>query len=189
MMSLFLHICTGLGLALAAGIRPFTPALAAGGLASSNVLFDFRGTHYAFLQSGWFLLAVAACFFVCAILRPTVVVEAAASAGVALGGLMFAGVLAAHHDASWPGLLAGVLAAGVALYASRPVLAGASARLTDGASRLAVLLYADAVALLLAVVCWFAGPIALVALAFVGRLGWAQRARAQARFAALRVLR
>ena len=69
-MSLFLHICTGLGLALAAGIRPFTPAWLAGALASSNVLFDFRGTDYAFLQSAVFLLVVALIFVACAILRP-----------------------------------------------------------------------------------------------------------------------
>jgi hypothetical protein len=47
MTSLLLHICTGLGLALAAGIRPFTPALAVGGLAGAGVLSDFQATPYA----------------------------------------------------------------------------------------------------------------------------------------------
>jgi hypothetical protein len=188
-MSLFLHICTGLGLALAAGIRPFTPAWVAGALAGSNVLFDFRHTDYAFLQSAAFLLVVALLFVVCAMLRVRAVRELVATAGIALGGLLFAAVLAAHHDAAWPGLLAGVLAAALAQIASRPILAGASERLSDGAARFAVLLYADAAALVLAAACWFAGPLALVALAFLGRLAWGQRNRARARFAGLRVLR
>ena len=189
MMSLFLHICTGLGLALAAGIRPFTPALAAGGLASADALFDFRGTHYAFLQSGRFLLVVAVLFVVCAILKPHLVRELVAIAGIGLGGLLFAAVLRAHHDAAWPGLVAGALAAALAHATSRPVLDGARERLSDGRARFAVSLYADTAALLLAVACWFAGPLALVALAFFGRLGWAQRGRAQARVEGLRVLR
>jgi len=190
MMSLLLHICTGLGLALAAGIRPFTPALAAGGLAGAGVLARFRGTHYAFLASGTFLLVVAACFLVCALIRTPAVGELVATAGVALGGLLCAGVLAAHHEATWPGLAGGALAAGLALYASRPVLAGASARLADGGARLAVALYADAAALVLAVASWFAGPVALLALAFFGRLAWARRGRTSwSRLAGLRVPR
>jgi hypothetical protein len=189
MMSLFLHICTGLGLALAAGIRPFTPTLAAGGLAGADAVFDFRGTHYAFLQSGWFLLVVACLFVACAVLRPRLVRELVAIAGIALGGLLFAAVLAAHHEAAWPGLLAGALAAGLVHQISRPVLNGARERLSDGRAQFAVALYADTAALVLAVVCWFAGPVALLALACFGRLAWAQRARAQARFAGLRVLR
>jgi hypothetical protein len=188
-MSLFLHICTGLGLALAAGIRPFTPGLAAGALAAANVLFDFKGTDYAFLQSPAFLLVVALGFVACAILRRRAVRELVATAGIALGGLLFAAVLAAHHDAAWPGLAGGVLAGALAAFAARPILAGASARLSDRTARIAVLLYADAAALVLAAACWFAGPLALVALAFFGRLAWAQRNRASTRFAGLRVLR
>jgi Domain of unknown function (DUF4126) len=188
-MTLFLHICTGLGLALAAGIRPFTPALVAGALARGDVLFDFKGTHYAFLQSPWFLLVVALGFGACAILRGRATRELVATAGIALGGLLFAAILAAHHDAAWPGLIGGILAGGLATLASRPVLRGASERLADGAARFAVLLYADAAALVLAAACWFAGPLALVALAFLGRLAWVQRGKGPPRFAGLRVLR
>ena len=189
MMSLLLHICTGLGLALAAGIRPFTPSLAVGGLAGADVLSDFHATQYAFLQSGPFLLVVACLFVACAVLRPHLVRELVAVAAVALGGLLFAAVLAAHHDAAWPGLIAGALAAALAQQASRGVLNGARERLSDGRAQFAVALYADAAALLLALVCWFAGPLALLALAFFGRLRWAQWARAQRGFAGLRVLR
>jgi hypothetical protein len=189
MMSLFLHICTGLGLALAAGIRPFTPALAVGALAGSDAVLDFRATPYAFLQSGWFLLAVACLFVACAVLRPHIVRELVAIAGVALGGLLFAAVLAAHHDVAWPGLVAGAIAAGLVHQTTRPVLNGARERLSDGRAQFAVALYADAAALVLAVVCWFAGPVALLALAFFGRLARAQRLWSQARVASLRVLR
>jgi len=189
MTSLFLHICTGLGLALAAGIRPFTPALAAGALAAAHAGFGFEHTRYAFLASASFLLVVACLFVACAILRPRLVRELVAVAGIALGGLLFAAVLAAHGDSAWPGLLGGALAAALAHQTSRVVLNGARDRLDDGRARFAVSLYADTAALLLAVVCWFAGPLSLVALAFFCRLAWAQRARLSASFAGLRVLR
>src|ERR1700689_4888504 len=99
-MSLFLHIATALGLALAAGIRPFLPALA------------------------------------------------------------------------WPGRIAGAAGALLAQLASRPVLEGASARLEDNAARYAVTLYADAVALILALLAWFVPPFSLLALAFFVSLLW-----------------
>jgi len=188
-MSLVLHICTGLGLALAAGIRPFTPALAAGALARADAGLSVRATHYAFLQSGWFLLAAALAMGVFFAIRAPVAREVVATIGVALGGVLFAAVLAAHHDAVWPGLIAGVLAAGLALSVSRPVFAGASARL-EGAAAAAVALYADAVGLVLAIASWFAGPVALVALVFFAALAWRRRERTLARLGGgLRVLR
>ena len=188
-MSLFSHIATALGLALAAGIRPFAPALMAGALARSHVLFEFRGTHYAFLQSASFLLVVACLFVALAIIRRSGLGEWAATAGIALGGFLAAGVLAAHHELAWPGLVVGVAAAALARITTRPVLESASARLDDNASRFAVTLYADAAALVLAAVAWFAPPLALVALAFFASLFWAQRRRTLARLAALRVSR
>ena len=186
-MSLFLHICTALGLALAAGIRPFTPALAAGALARSGALFDFRGTPYAFLQSTVFLLVVALGLVAFAILRSRGTRELLGSASVALGGLLFAAVLAGHHETAWPGLIAGALAAGLALVCTRPIFDGAASRLEGGGARLAVMLYADAVAVVLALACWFAGPLALPALALVASLAWAQRGRGAGLVAALRV--
>jgi Domain of unknown function (DUF4126) len=176
-MSLFLHITTGLGLALAVGIRPFTPVLAAGALARSGVLLDFRATSYAFLQSTVFLLVVACLFAAFAILRARWLRELTGTAGVALGGLLFAAVLAANHDAAWPGLIAGALAAALAALVTGPVFEGARARLHDNAARVALMIYADGAALALALVCWFAPPFALVALAFFAGLAWAQRRR------------
>ena len=188
-MSLFLHICTGVGLALAAGIRPFTVTLLAGALARADVLVDFRATTYAFLSSTVFLLVVVCLFAAFAILRQRGARELVAASGVALGGLLFAAVLAGHHETAWPGLLAGLAAAALAQLVSAPIFAGASARLGDNAARAAVMLYADAVALVLAAVCWFAPPLGLVALAFFASLAWKQRRRLSTRVAALRVPR
>jgi hypothetical protein len=188
-MSLFLHICTGLGLALAAGIRPFMPLLAAGALARAHVFFAFAGSQYAFLQSGWFLLATAAAFAVFTFVRAPGARELLATAGVAAGGLLFAGVLAAHHDAAWPGLLAGVLAAGLSQFVSAPIFVGAARRLTGGAERLAVMLYAEAAAVLLALACWIVPPLSLAALALVARLAWPHRRNVTRPLALLRVPR
>ena len=58
-MKLILDILQGMGLASAAGVRPFLPVLAAGAFASADVGVDFDGTAFAFLESPVFLLAVA----------------------------------------------------------------------------------------------------------------------------------
>ena len=188
-MSLFLHICTGLGLALAAGIRPFTPLLAAGALARAHVFFAFAGSQYAFLQAGWFLLAVAVAFAVFTFVRAPGAHELAATGGIAAGAVLFAGVLAAHHDAVWLGLLAGVVAAALSQFVSAPIFAGAARRLAGGGERLAVMLYAEASAVLIALVCWVAPPLSLVLLALVARLAWPHRAGLTRQLALLRVPR
>ena len=61
MNGLIFYIGLGLGLALAAGVRPFLPALLAGALASSGALgVSFASGAYTFLYSDWWLVAVAA---------------------------------------------------------------------------------------------------------------------------------
>jgi hypothetical protein len=188
-VSLFLHICQGVGLALAAGMRPFFPVLLAGALARADVLDDFHGTSYAFLQSPGFRIGVAVAFVVAFVVRRREVSEIVATASLAVGGLLFAAVLAAHHDAAWPGLIAGVLLAAAAAGATRPILTRAAARLNDGAARAAVSVYADGVALLLAALAWFAPPVSLLLALACARLLWGERDRARSRFAGLRVLR
>src|SRR5687767_6540137 len=59
-MDLFLVICQGIGLATAAGIRPFLPAMLAGALASAGTGLDFDVTEFSFLQSAAWLIAVVA---------------------------------------------------------------------------------------------------------------------------------
>ena len=48
--TLFLVICQGIGLATAAGVRPFLPALLAGALAGADSGLDFDGTDFSFLE-------------------------------------------------------------------------------------------------------------------------------------------
>ena len=56
----FFYIGLGLGLAAAAGLRPFLPALLAGGLGAAGALgVSFAAAPYRFLQSDWWLLVIA----------------------------------------------------------------------------------------------------------------------------------
>src|SRR4051812_30477209 len=65
-MRLLLDILQGMGVAGAAGVRPFLPTLLVGGLATADVGVDFDGTDFSFLESPVFLviivLAAAATF-------------------------------------------------------------------------------------------------------------------------------
>ena len=58
-MKLVLDILQGAGLAGAAGVRPFLPAIVSGGLAAANVGVDYDGTKFAFLESPAFMIVVA----------------------------------------------------------------------------------------------------------------------------------
>jgi hypothetical protein len=59
MHGLFFYIGLGLGLAVAAGLRPFLPALLAGALASADLLgVSFEHGAFRFLEASWWLLAV-----------------------------------------------------------------------------------------------------------------------------------
>ena len=59
-MHLALDILQGMGIAAAAGIRPFLPALAVGALAAGDIQIDFHQTDLSFLQSWPFLLGMLA---------------------------------------------------------------------------------------------------------------------------------
>src|SRR5580704_5478052 len=167
MNGLVFYIGLGLGLALAAGLRPFLPALLAGALASSDLLgVSFAHDPYRFLQSQWWLLAVCVALVLAYALQlllglaPAVdqsdrrqrsepFAAALAGLGLGTGAILFAGTLAAHGDSPWPGLLGGLLAAGLAQRASWPVVARTRARL-DRATREALTVYLDAASLVLA---------------------------------------
>ena len=66
-MHLVFDICQGIGVAAAVGMRPFLPALVAGALAAADVGIDFERTEFSFLQSVLFLLALASCVVVLAL--------------------------------------------------------------------------------------------------------------------------
>jgi hypothetical protein len=137
---LVFYIGLGLGLAVAAGLRPFLPALLAGALGSNAALgVNFAHSGYEFLQSGWWLLAVAVALTAAWALQLYIgatrfeagpLGAAVAGIGIGVGALLFGGTLAEHGDAAWPGLLGGAAAAVLVQAASRPLLARTRARLT-----------------------------------------------------------
>jgi hypothetical protein len=194
----FFYIGLGLGLAGACGLRPYLPALLAGALGSSGALaVGFGHGDFRFLQSTWWLLALAAVLVAAYLLQLRVGPErfdaiasgAIAAHAIALGALLFAGTLAAHGDAWWPGLLAGAGVAGLARRAAGPVIAGARARLPDRAAREALTLYLDAASLLLAAVVALAHPLGYLTTALFALFLARSRARAGEKHAGLRILR
>ncbi|HEX2084291.1 MAG TPA: DUF4126 family protein [Solirubrobacteraceae bacterium] len=196
-MDTVFDILTGLGLALAAGIRPFLPALAAGAAAASDLLIDFTGTDLAFLEKSGWLLAVVVALIVFVLLQRRMTSEGlerspagAALAGVAIGvaALLFAGALAEATDTWWPGLIAGVAAGGLAQAAVRDLLARTRARL-DVEAREALTVYADGASLLLAVLAIAAPPVSAVALVALAWLLIGGRRRSGEKYAGLRILR
>jgi hypothetical protein len=198
MNGLVFYIGLGLGLALAAGLRPFLPALLAGALASSGGLgVSFAHSGYAFLQSGWWLLVLTLAFVAAWALQLALGVArvesgplGAAWAGLGLGiaAVLFAGTLGEHGDASWPGLVGGAAAAALVQAATRPLLARVRARLPDRGAREAVTLYVDAVALVLAALVALLHPLGYLALVPFAWLALAARRRAGEKYAGLRIL-
>jgi len=203
----FFYIGLGAGLAAACGLRPFLPLLLAGVLASAGALgVGFSDGRFHFLQEGWWLVVVAlvlAIGYALALtldLEPTLAARvrvkredalagALAGLGLGAGALLFAGTLAAHGDAYWPGLPAGLVLAGLAQRATGPVIAGARARLPDRAAREAVIVYLDAASLLVAALVALLHPLGYVAVALLAWFLLRRRARAGEKYAGLRILR
>src|SRR5918992_4524497 len=131
--SLFLDIGQGAGLAGASGIRPFLPPLLAGALARGDIGVDFSGTNWDFLESSGFLLAVfalAVIWYGAERSGPNRALElGAASIGLALGALLFAGSLAEGGSEAWPGIFAGVACGALAWVAVGGLLERARGRL------------------------------------------------------------
>jgi CDP-diglyceride synthetase len=198
MNGLVFYIGLGLGLALAAGLRPFLPALLAGALGSAGDLgVSFTHSGYAFLQSDWWLLALAVAFVAAWALQLILGVTrleagplgaALAGLGVGVGAVLFAGTLGAHGDASWAGLVGGAAAAALVGAAIRPILSRVRTRLPDRGAREAVTLYVDATALLLAALVALLHPLGYLALIPFAWLLLGERRRAGEKYAGLRIL-
>jgi hypothetical protein len=197
--SLFFYIGLGLALALAAGVRPFLPALLAGALASSKVLgVHFLHGDYGFLKSTWWLVAIAAGLALSYALQlllgserfeSSPLASALAGIGIGIGALLFAGTLAAHGDAAWPGLVGGALAALLAQAVVRPLASRTRARLPDRPAREAVTIYLDSVALVAAVLGALLHPLGYVGVALFAWMWIRSRSRSQTKYAGLRILR
>lgn len=194
-MSLYVDIGQGAGLGAATGVRPFLPPLLAGAMARGDALLDFEGSSWDFLESPGFLLAL----FALAVLwygaersRPNKDRRAphnvaAAALGVVLGGLLFAGSLAAGDHEAWPGLVAGALCALLGFFSLAELFDRASRRLGEGANLIA--LYAEGSALVLAAIVIAVPPLAYLALAGMLLLLVKGRGDADRKYAGLRVLR
>ncbi len=208
MNGIFFYIGLGAGLAAACGLRPFLPVLLAGALASGKALgVSFAQDPFKFLSEDWWLLVVVAVLALAYALQLLLGVSgipessskgerrvdplAASLAGLSLGAgaLMFAGTLAAHDDAWWPGLLGGLVAVALAQRAVLPVFARARARLADGAAKQALTVYLDAVSLLAALLVALLHPLGYVVLALLVWFALRGRARGEEKYAGLRILR
>lgn len=211
----FFYIGLGGGLAAACGLRPFLPLLLAGALGSAKLLdVTFGHGHFHFLQTAWWMLLVAVVLVLAYAAQLVLGLSpspdspgararqagasgagadplAASLVGIAYGSgaLLFAGTLAAHGDAWWPGLIGGLLAVALAQRAVGPILSRARGRLPDRAAREALTLYVDAAALVLAALVALLHPLGYVLLALLAWLLARGRARAGEKYAGLRILR
>src|SRR5437763_11249296 len=149
-MHLAFDIFQGLGIAAAAGIRPFLPALVTGALAAGNIQIDFMGTNYAFLEGTPFLFAVLVASCVLAVAewrwrsqadrRGVVMVLVVIS--LVMGAILFAGALSQDEHTVWPGWVAGALCALIGALATVPLMRRVLARL-DAEAAGATALFAD----------------------------------------------
>ncbi len=207
MNGIFFYIGLGAGLAAACGLRPFLPLLLAGALGSSEALgVDFADGSFHFLRASWWLLVVVVAlvlayglqllFRLAPTIDPSDASQRADPLGASLtglglgaGALLFAGTLAAHGDAWWPGVIGGLLVAGLAQRASWPVILRARSRLSDRSAREALTIYLDAAALALAALVALLHPLGYVVIALLAWFAWRGRARADEKYAGLRILR
>jgi len=191
-MKLILDILQGMGLASAAGVRPFLPVLAAGAFASADIGVDFDHTAFAFLESPIFLLAVAIAMVLTFVFRARLDTPAGAAAlsGVAIGfgAILFAATLDDRNAVWWPGLIGGLLCAALASAAVRDLFLRTRARL-DREAAAALPIYAEAVAVVLAALAILIPPISIVAVVFFVWLLAGGRRREGEKYAGLRILR
>ena len=108
--------------------------------------------------------------------------------GVALGALLFAGVLANAGDEAWPGLIAGAACAALGFAAVARLLGRARRRVDPSAAALFTL-YGDLAALALAALAIFVPPVGLVAVVAFVVLAIRSRAGGGEKYEGLRILR
>jgi uncharacterized membrane protein len=195
-MKLVLDILQGLGLAAATGLRPFLPALLAGGLAADDLGVDFDGTEFAFLESPWWLLALTVGLVATVLARrrlETPTGEAALSGlGIGLGALLCAASIDDRHHTWWYGLILGAVIAYLASVVSRSLFARVRARFAsagDQAAAAALPFYGEAAGLVVAGASVLLPPLSLVAIGFLIALLITGRRRADQKYAGLRILR
>jgi hypothetical protein len=191
-LKLLLDILQGMGVSAAAGVRPFLPTLLVGALAADDLGVDFDGTKFAFLESPWWLLAMAVALAVTTLARTRFETPAGVAAldgiSLGLGALLFAGTLDDRHSVWWPGLIGGVLCALIAQQGVRSLMTRTRARL-DAAAAGALFLYAEGFALVTAGLSVLVPPISVLFIAFFVWLRLGGRRREGEKYAGLRILR
>jgi hypothetical protein len=195
-MDAFLVICQGIGLATAAGIRPFLPALLAGALAGADTGLDFDGTDFAFLERAiWMIVVVAALAVVVGYERRRsdafesgTLGAMLAGVSIGVGALLFAGSMADEGHPAWIGIVGGLACAALANASARNFFARVGRRL-DAEARRALAVYKDGSSLIVAGLAILIPPVSLIVL---GALAWLLvrgRARDDEKYAGLRSLR
>jgi ABC-type Mn2+/Zn2+ transport system permease subunit len=190
-------ICQGIGVAAAVGIRPFLPTLAVGALAAGSVETHVKHTHFAFVAGVPFLLGMAVGAIVIALSERRLGPEKAgdrrylvllAAAGAVLGAILFAAMLSRGGNATWPGIIAGVICAAIGAAATQPLLARVRARL-DSEAATALPVIVEGFALTLAVLSVLAPPIGPIAVLLLLWMMFSGRRREGQKYAGLRILR
>jgi hypothetical protein len=190
-MDTLLDVLTGLGVALAVGLRPFLPALVVGLLALLDLTIDFDPTGFSFLESPVVLVVLAVLGVGAIALRrddDAVVQHVLLGLGVVLGALLFAATLDEHSSVWWPGLIAGAACAVLAGFAVRGLLGRVRARLDEG-TRATLPLYLEAIGVLVALLSVLLPPVGLIAVVGAALLLRGDRRREGERYAGLRILR
>jgi uncharacterized membrane protein YgdD (TMEM256/DUF423 family) len=194
---LVFDIFQGIGVAAAVGMRPFLPALAVGALGAADAQIDFAHSSYSFLQQGPFLLVMVIGVALLGVterqatremLKGRLVTLTLAAASLVIGALLFAGALAQDHYVVWPGLIGGVICAGVGLLATRPLLERVRVRLDQQTAGM-LPLFSESSALLAAVLTVLLPPVGVIVLALLVWLLYAGRGRSEQKYAGLRILR
>ena len=202
-MSTFADIGQGTGLATTSGARPFLAVITTGVLAHEDVGVDFTGTDWSWMESWLFLGILAALYIVFWIMDREQKNELIRPGGRAMeaspaypafcaaaGALLFAGTLADHGHASWPGLVAGAVVGFVGYLALGLLFMRANQRLFAAGDPGVVLgLGRDLLVIALTVVCALADPVGYVVLAAALVLMVTARRREGEKYEGLRVLR
>jgi hypothetical protein len=191
-VDLFLAVCQGLGLALAAGVGGLLATLLMSVLAHVDFGWDLDGTDLDWFAAEWFVGALFAlnvlAFLVTRGSPPRGAVRTATIAVVAaLGAIAFAASLAEETSTWWPGIVIGIAVATAAGTVTESVLAGASARSEETAGTLTLIVAGTG--MLLVVGSLLVPPVALLAGAGLAVLATGRRRRAEQKYEGLRSLR
>jgi hypothetical protein len=195
-MKLILDILQGAGLSAGTGLRPFLPALSAGALAEADLGLDFDGTEFAFLESPWWLAALAAGLVLTIVFRRLVEDGAGEAAlgglSIGLGALLCAASIDDRHDTWWYGLLLGAAIAYLASVVARELFGRVRARFRssgDEQAAAALPFYGEAAGLAVAMLSVLFPPLSIVAIGFLVALLVTGRRRSDQKYAGLRILR